>query len=74
MISVVQLLIIGGFCLYAYIVLYDHCVNKTPLASSIMKLARNIFTSSIIYIILIILIVTGIFWFIYALMHNGSLF
>ena len=74
MISIIKLVGFVVICLLAYIIIYDHCVNKVPLASSFTKLVRKIFTSSIIYIILIISVVGGIFWVIYALMHNGSLF
>lgn len=74
MISIIKLIGFVVICLLAYIIVYDHCVNKVPLASSFKKLVRKIFTSSIIYIIFTILVVGGIFWVIYALMHNGSLF
>ena len=74
MISLIKLSGFVVICLLAYIIVYDHCVNKVPMASSFKILARKIFTSSILYVIFIILVVGGIFWAIYALMHNGSLF
>lgn len=74
MIPIIKILGFVVICLLAYIIMYEHCVNKVPFANSFKKLARNVFTSSIIYILFIILIVAGIFWTIYALMHNDSLF
>ena len=60
--------------LLVFIVMYDHCVYKKKILASLKERCIQVFLSPILYSILKYIVLGTLFYLVYALMHNQSLF
>ena len=76
-ISIIDILYIVLFligCLLLFTVMYDHCVNNMKWSSAFKNRVVLFFISPITAFFFKVFILVAIFYLIYAVMHNSSLF
>lgn len=61
-------------CLFIFILMYDHCVLKKSLGSSLKDRTLQIFLSPLLWQLVKLVLLVAIFYLIYTLMHDNSLF
>lgn len=74
---IIKLLELGAYMLaglLVFMIIYDHCVYRKPFKDSVRDRALLFFLSPFSFLIYRAIAFIAIFYLIYALMHNGSLF
>ena len=70
----IKFLLFAGGVLAAYLVMYDRCIHKKGWWESVKDLTIGFFVSPLFICLFRIVATCSIFYLIYALMHNTSLF
>lgn len=61
-------------CLLVFTLMYDHCVNGKEWLCSLKERSLQFFLSPFTYFLFKVIVIGGILYLVYALMHNSSLF
>ena len=63
-----------AFCLFLFIVVYDHYVHKVPMLSSLSNRIQQVFFSSCIGQMVFIVVVAFALFILYTIIFDNSLF
>lgn len=61
-------------CLFVFILIYDHCVLKKSFGTALKKRSLQVLLSPLFWQLVKLGIIVTIFYLIYSLMHDNSLF
>ena len=71
---IIEVLLWLALCMFLFIVLYDHYVDKTPFLAALSKRTKQVFFSTCLGKVLFFIVIAIVLFLLYTILFDNSVF